>query len=168
MAYADIVEESPPMVAPKPTPITPDGFIQRGVSSKHDKLGILDENTKVRQNIARMILDSGEVALADKELMSIALKAMDANDKLLIAQARISVDEEANNANKELVSNIVSEIVGATSRVRSSRDNTIDNYSPNYLREVEVDIPEYEIADDELVTGNQTMSEEEILKTASR
>lgn len=157
----DVVET---IGSPKQPAYTPnfdiDTFEQRGHGTKFDKKGILDENTKLRQNIARAILANPKEALADLDLMNIALKAMDANDKVVIAQARLQVEEEANNANKDLVAAIVSEVVNKTGRERleTKEDKVFVE------REISVDLPNMEVMDSELEVGSSTLSEQEILE----
>lgn len=138
-------------------PLGIEAFSISGQVSKHDRQGILDENTKLRQLIARGILAQDNI-LADKDMINVALKAMADNDKIVIAQARLAVDEESNNASKDLVAAIVSEVIG--------RPLATPSVNPDITRDLNVELPNAsrEISDDELVVGTEQLSEAEVLE----
>ena len=138
-------------------PLGIEAFSVNGSVSKHDKQGILDENTKLRQLIARGILAQDNI-LADKDMINVALKAMADNDKVVIAQARLAVDEESNNASKDLVAAIVSEVIG--------RPLSTPSVNPEIRRDMDIELPNAsrEINDDELVVGTEQLSEAEVLE----
>lgn len=138
-------------------PLGIEAFSVSGQVSKHDKQGILDENTKLRQLIARGILAQDNI-LADKDMINVALKAMADNDKIVIAQARLAVDEESNNASKDLVAAIVSEVIG--------RPLATPSVNPEFKRDMDIELPSAsrEINDDELVVGTEQLSEAEVLE----
>ena len=138
-------------------PLGIEAFSVSGQVSKHDKQGILDENTKLRQLIARGILAQDNI-LADKDMINVALKAMADNDKVVIAQARLAVDEESNNASKDLVAAIVSEVIG--------RPLATPSVNPEFKRDMDIELPNAsrEINDDELVVGTEQLSEAEVLE----
>lgn len=138
-------------------PLGIEAFSVSGQVSKHDRQGILDENTKLRQLIARGILAQDNI-LADKDMINVALKAMADNDKIVIAQARLAVDEESNNASKDLVAAIVSEVIG--------RPLATPTVNPDIARDLNVELPNAsrEISDDELVVGTEQLSEAEVLE----
>ena len=138
-------------------PLGIEAFSISGQVSKHDKQGILDENTKLRQLIARGILAQDNI-LADKDMINVALKAMADNDKIVIAQARLAVDEESNNASKDLVAAIVSEVIG--------RPLATHSVNTEFKRDMDIELPSAsrEINDDELVVGTEQLSEAEVLE----
>ena len=138
-------------------PLGIEAFSVNGSVSKHDRQGILDENTKLRQLIARGILAQDNI-LADKDMINVALKAMADNDKVVIAQARLAVDEESNNASKDLVAAIVSEVIG--------RPLSTPSVNPEIRRDMDIELPNAsrEINDDELVVGTEQLSEAEVLE----
>ena len=138
-------------------PLGIEAFSVNGSVSKHDRQGILDENTKLRQLIARGILAQDNI-LADKDMINVALKAMADNDKVVIAQARLAVDEESNNASKDLVAAIVSEVIG--------RPINTPSVNPGIRRDMDIELPNAsrEINDDELVVGTEQLSEAEVLE----
>lgn len=138
-------------------PLGIEAFSANGSVSKHDRQGILDENTKLRQLIARGILAQDNI-LADKDMINVALKAMADNDKVVIAQARLAVDEESNNASKDLVAAIVSEVIG--------RPLSTPSVNPEIRRDMDIELPNAsrEINDDELVVGTEQLSEAEVLE----
>lgn len=138
-------------------PLGIEAFSVNGSVSKHDRQGILDENTKLRQLIARGILAQDNI-LADKDMINVALKAMADNDKVVIAQARLAVDEESNNASKDLVAAIVSEVIG--------RPLSTPSVNPEIRRDMDIKLPNAsrEIKDDELVVGTEQLSEAEVLE----
>lgn len=150
------IEDNAAVKSSRP-PLGIEAFLVNGSVSKHDRQGILDENTKLRQLIARGILAQDNI-LADKDMINVALKAMADNDKVVIAQARLAVDEESNNASKDLVAAIVSEVIG--------RPLSTPSVNPEIRRDMDIELPNAsrEINDDELVVGTEQLSEAEVLE----
>lgn len=117
MVEEQMIEDSPP----KPKQVTPiriDGFEKVGNTSKYDELGVMDENIKLRQQLTRTIFAKGEDVANDLDLLDMALKMMAANDKAVIAQARLKVDEESNAVQQDLVYALVSEAMSRNEEQR--------------------------------------------------
>ena len=156
-----------PIAPPVVDPITQ--FEVKGETSKYDKQGILDENIKLRQAIVRAATADLKALINDPDLASLALKAMDANDKSLIATARLQVEEEGNATDAALVSALVAETLSRNERTRKERmQQDAIPHDPNYKpqgRSFELPGASREIRDDELVTGTVVITQEEIMST---
>lgn len=156
-----------PIAPPVVDPITQ--FEVKGETSKYDKQGILDENIKLRQAIVRAATADLKALINDPDLASLALKAMDANDKSLIATARLQVEEEGNATDAALVSALVAETLSRNERTRKERmQQDAMPRDPNYKpqgRSFELPGASREIRDDELVTGTVVITQEEIMST---
>lgn len=156
-----------PISSPVANPI--DQFEIKGEVSKYDSQGILDENIKLRQAIVRAATSDLKALINDPDLATLALKAMDANDKSLIATARLKVEEEGNATDAALVSALVAETLSRNERTRKERmqQDSIP-HDPNYKPQGRTfDLPNAsrEIRDDELVTGTVVITQEEIMST---
>lgn len=144
-------------------------FEIKGEVSKYDSQGILDENIKLRQAIVRAATSDLKALINDPDLATLALKAMDANDKSLIATARLKVEEEGNATDAALVSALVAETLSRNERTRKERmQQDAIPHDPNYKPQGRTfDLPNAsrEIRDDELVTGTVVITQEEIMST---
>lgn len=163
----DFIEEGPKK-EDNNLPITHDGFVPVGNKSKHDPDGVMDENIKLRQNLTRALMSRGEKLLNDPEMLNIALKLMGDNDRSVIAQARLKVDEESNAQQGELVRALVTE---ALSRGEESRKHALIHGSKQEViegefREVDFTLPEptREITDGELAIGTVILTEKEVME----
>lgn len=156
-----------PISSPVTNPI--DQFEIKGEVSKYDSQGILDENIKLRQAIVRAATSDLKALINDPDLATLALKAMDANDKSLIATARLKVEEEGNATDAALVSALVAETLSRNERTRKERmQQDAIPHDPNYKPQGRTfDLPNAsrEIRDDELVTGTVVITQEEIMST---
>ena len=156
-----------PISSPVTNPI--DQFEIKGEVSKYDSQGILDENIKLRQAIVRAATSDLKALINDPDLAALALKAMDANDKSLIATARLKVEEEGNATDAALVSALVAETLSRNERTRKERmQQDAIPHDPNYKPQGRTfDLPNAsrEIRDDELVTGTVVITQEEIMST---
>lgn len=141
-----------------------DDFETRGTTSEDDPHGILDENIKLRQNIARTMLSRAST-LADPEMLSATLKALSDNDKAVISVAKLKAEKENNENQQALIAALINETIrlGDSSRkdARLSQDIPIEGE----YREVRVDLPvlDREILDTELALGEQVLSEKEVV-----
>lgn len=144
-------------------------FEIKGETSKYDSQGILDENIKLRQAIVRAATADLKALVNDPDLAALALKAMDANDKSLIATARLKVEEEGNATDAALVSALVAETLSRNERTRKERmQQDAIPHDPNYKpqgRVFELPSASRDIRDDELVTGTVVITQEEIMST---
>lgn len=144
-------------------------FEVKGETSKYDKQGILDENIKLRQAIVRAASSDLKALINDPDLAALTLKAMDANDKVIIATARLQVEEEGNATDAALVAALVAETLSRNERTRKERMQQDDiPHDPNYKpqgRSFELPEASREIRDDELVTGTVVITEEQIMST---
>lgn len=159
----EMIEDSPP----KPKSITPiniGSFEKVGNTSKYDELGVMDENIKLRQHLTRTIFAKGEEVTDDLELLDMALKMMAANDKAVIAQARLKVDEESNAVQQDLVYALVSEAMSRNEEQRKEIKDIIPNSVETMVERV-IDLPpaSREITDSELVRGTVILTEKEVL-----
>lgn len=156
-----------PIAPPVVDPITQ--FEVKGETSKYDKQGILDENIKLRQAIVRAASSDLKALINDPDLAALTLKAMDANDKVIIATARLQVEEEGNATDAALVAALVAETLSRNERTRKERmQQDAIPHDPNYKpqgRSFELPEASREIRDDELVTGTVVITEEEIMST---
>lgn len=156
-----------PIAPPVVNPITQ--FEVKGETSKYDKQGILDENIKLRQAIVRAASSDLRALINDPDLAALTLKAMDANDKVIIATARLQVEEEGNATDAALVAALVAETLSRNERTRKERmQQEAIPHDPNYKpqgRSFELPGASREIRDDELVTGTVVITEEEIMST---
>lgn len=156
-----------PIAPPVVDPITQ--FEVKGETSKYDKQGILDENIKLRQAIVRAASSDLKALINDPDLAALTLKAMDANDKVIIATARLQVEEEGNATDAALVAALVAETLSRNERTRKERmQQEAIPHDPNYKpqgRSFELPGASREIRDDELVTGTVVITEEEIMST---
>lgn len=156
-----------PIAPPVVNPITQ--FEVKGETSKYDKQGILDENIKLRQAIVRAASSDLKALINDPDLAALTLKAMDANDKVIIATARLQVEEEGNATDAALVAALVAETLSRNERTRKERmQQEAIPHDPNYKpqgRSFELPGASREIRDDELVTGTVVITEEEIMST---
>ena len=156
-----------PISSPVANPIGQ--FEIKGEVSKYDSQGILDENIKLRQAIVRAATSDLKALINDPDLATLALKAMDANDKSLIATARLKVEEEGNATDAALVSALVAETLSRNERTRKERmQQDAIPHDPNYKPQGRTfDLPNAsrEIRDDELVTGTAVITQEEIMST---
>lgn len=156
-----------PIAPPVVNPITQ--FEVKGETSKYDKQGILDENIKLRQAIVRAASSDLKALINDPDLAALTLKAMDANDKVIIATARLQVEEEGNATDAALVAALVTETLSRNERTRKERmQQEAIPHDPNYKpqgRSFELPGASREIRDDELVTGTVVITEEEIMST---
>ena len=156
-----------PIAPPVVNPITQ--FEVKGETSKYDKQGILDENIKLRQAIVRAASSDLKALINDPDLAALTLKAMDANDKVIIATARLQVEEEGNATDAALVAALVAETLSRNERTRKERmQQEAIPHDPNYKpqgRSFELPEASREIRDDELVTGTVVITEEEIMST---
>lgn len=156
-----------PIAPPAVDPISQ--FEVKGETSKYDKQGILDENIKIRQAIVRAATSDLKALINDPDLASLALKAMDANDKSLIAAARLQVEEEGNATDAALVAALVAETLSRNERTRKERmQQDAIPHDPNYVpqgRSFELPGASREIRDAELVTGTVVITQEEIMST---
>lgn len=144
-------------------------FEVKGETSKYDKQGILDENIKLRQAIVRAASSDLKALINDPDLAALTLKAMDANDKVIIATARLQVEEEGNATDAALVAALVAETLSRNERTRKERmQQDAIPHDPNYKpqgRSFELPGASREIRDDELVTGTVVITQEEIMST---
>jgi hypothetical protein len=159
----EMVEDSPP----KPKSITPiniGSFEKVGNTSKYDELGVMDENIKLRQQLTRVIFAKGEEVTNDPEMLDMALKMMAANDKAVIAQARLKVDEESNAVQQDLVYALVSEAMSRNEEQRKEIKDIIPNSVETMVERV-IDLPpaSREITNSELVRGTVILTEKEVL-----
>ena len=156
-----------PIAPPPVNPITQ--FEVKGETSKYDKQGILDENIKLRQAIVRAASSDLKALINDPDLAALTLKAMDANDKVIIATARLQVEEEGNATDAALVAALVAETLSRNERTRKERmQQDAIPHDPNYKpqgRSFELPEASREIRDDELVTGTVVITEEQIMST---
>lgn len=156
-----------PITPPAVNPITQ--FEVKGETSKYDKQGILDENIKLRQAIVRAASSDLKALINDPDLAALTLKAMDANDKVIIATARLQVEEEGNATDAALVAALVAETLSRNERTRKERmQQESIPHDPNYKpqgRSFELPGASREIRDDELVTGTVVITQEEIMST---
>lgn len=156
-----------PIAPPAVNPITQ--FEVKGETSKYDKQGILDENIKLRQAIVRAASSDLKALINDPDLAALTLKAMDANDKVIIATARLQVEEEGNATDAALVAALVAETLSRNERTRKERmQQDAIPHDPNYKpqgRSFELPEASREIRDDELVTGTVVITEEQIMST---
>lgn len=156
-----------PIAPPAVNPITQ--FEVKGETSKYDKQGILDENIKLRQAIVRAASSDLKALINDPDLAALTLKAMDANDKVIIATARLQVEEEGNATDAALVAALVAETLSRNERTRKERmQQDAIPHDPNYKpqgRSFELPGASREIRDDELVTGTVVITQEEIMST---
>lgn len=145
---------------PKP-PIT----LPTGTPSKHDPKGIMDENLQIRQNIVRKIATLEGVE-TDPELMTILLKTMADQDKSVISQARIKVEEESNANQQELIKHMVREAIILGDSIRRHSEDVIDVTAEDVsnIKAPELPPPSREILDSELDIGTVVLSEKEIME----
>lgn len=163
MSEEQMIEDSPP----KPKQIVPiniNNFEKVGNTSKYDELGVMDENIKLRQQLTRTIFAKGEDIANDTELLDMALKMMAANDKAVIAQARLKVDEESNAVQQDLVFALVSEAMSRNEEQRKEIKDIVPN-SVETMAERVIDLPpaSREITDSELVRGTVILSEKDVM-----
>jgi hypothetical protein len=159
----EMIEDSPP----KPKQIVPiniNNFEKVGNTSKYDELGVMDENIKLRQQLTRVIFAKGEDIANDTELLDMALKMMAANDKAVIAQARLKVDEESNAVQQDLVFALVSEAMSRNEEQRKEIKDIVPNSVETMVERV-IDLPSAsrEITDSELVRGTVILSEKDVM-----
>lgn len=163
MSEEQMIEDAPP----KPKQIVPiniNNFEKVGNTSKYDELGVMDENIKLRQQLTRTIFAKGEDIANDTELLDMALKMMAANDKAVIAQARLKVDEESNAVQQDLVFALVSEAMSRNEEQRKEIKDIVPNSVETMVERV-IDLPpaSREITDSELVRGTVILSEKDVM-----
>lgn len=141
-----------------------------GKDNKYDPLGIADENVKMRQVIARHILEDVDKAINDKELMAIALKAMNDNDKMTVAMARLRVDEEANNSTDELAKAIAATVLAETERNRrnSKKDDSYYSFNDTTPRDFDLPKPSRDAVIGETDIGTVVLSEKDIMNSLNQ
>lgn len=138
-----------------------DGFQIIGNKSKYDELGILDENIKIRQNLTRLAMS--ENILKDTDTLNVVLKMMNDNDKSIISQARLKLDEDNNKNQNDLIKAIVTEAMSIGDEYRKKMK--ISNNEAAVKRDITFNLPEptRNISDDELVIGTVILTEEEVM-----
>lgn len=166
----DLGESKPPVPQQE---VSTSSFITLGESSEHDPKGILDENLKLRQTFARMLASKGEQLIVDKDMMGMFIKLTADNDKSVISQARLKVDEKGNAATSDLVAAIVREAIshGDQQRMEYMQNRNNPNAEPVVIehdRFADVELPpaSRDIPEEEIVMGTTILSEKEIAKGA--
>lgn len=168
MSNSNIVEDMEiSKEAPKRRGVNIKEFIVEGVVSKPDPLGIIDENIKIRQILVREMLSDLPQALADKETLQYALKAMSDNDKSVVSMARIKVDEEGNKNAAELARAIVAAAVGNVSNEIAASVGKDESHLRVQPRQVDLPPMSRELVVGELEVGTRIVSHDEILKGLS-
>lgn len=142
-------------------------FTVEGVATKPDPLGVIDENIKIRQILVREMLSDLPQALADKETLQYALKAMGDNDKAVVSMARIKVDEEGNKNAAELARAIVAAAVGHVSNETAKSVGVDESHLRVQPRQVDLPPLSRELVQGELEVGTRIVSHDEILKGLS-
>lgn len=156
-----VKESSPP---PKRRGINIKDFTVTGEVSKPDPLGVIDENIKIRQILVRELLNDLPQAIADKETLQYALKAMSDNDKSVVSMARIKVEEEGNKNAAELARAIVAAAVGRVSDETASSVGADESHLRVQPRKVDLPPLSRELVQGELEVGTRIVSHDEILK----
>lgn len=148
-------------------------FTVHGEATEHDPKGVLDENIKLRQGFARMFASKGEQLMADPDAMQMFMKLLSDNDKSIVAQARLKVDEKGNAAASEMVTAIVREAIAHGDAMRmqymQSRLNPTDEpvvIDHSKFDDIELPPASRTIEDNELVMGTSILTEKEIAKGA--